>query len=263
MLKELLDRVTEIGRNQAPAIVEAASEPDGSYYLRQPNGQLTLVKSENIYQPSAESVMDFMNVLEQYRKEKLEIAESSAAVFISGGRVTGLFELAGDRREFVTWDLVTTPAFKRAGELETRPSKLAHQEFLRLLRLHFTDCLPLGLYDQLRQVKFMRKDDAESGKSQGKVSIGKALQAEMAGADKIPEIVTLEMKVIERADFVGNIQSIRFDLDIDPSDGSFTFRPLAGELTEALFRVQRKLQENIVQRMQDLKIPGECVIGSP
>lgn len=262
MLEQLVDKLARIGREQAPSIVKCDQLPAGSFYVRDNAGNLVLTKAEDLYTPSAESVMDFMNVLAQYR-EVIKATAKPCTVFIEDTRVVGLFDLGGDRRQRVLWELAQTSAFSKAAELEDNNRKHTHQEFLRLMRLHFIDYLPLGLYDQLRQVRFTRKDDAESGKSQGKVSIGKALQAEMMGADKIPEIVTLELKVFERADFTGNNQPVRFDLDIDPGDGSFTFRPLADELIEAKFRSQRKLQQNIVQRFQDFKITGECVVGAP
>lgn len=158
--------------------------------------------------------------------------KDTAAVWYNRDAVVVLLDDAV-RRDRVTLELPNTPQFNWLVDND-KPTKLSQADLLFLLRTTFKDCLPYGssLFAQLRKVNWKQLKDAESEIAKNKASIGKAIKSELAGAEDLPEYVTLNVPVFNVSGLMKTFD-VECVLESSPADEKFIFFPTPGAVEKA------------------------------
>ncbi len=232
-------------------------EKDGSYLLveRNANG----VKfTEKTPKPAArayvaESLDSIVQLTDKFATDR---ADKKIFVFVSQGGIVTLLD-EDDRKERLSFDMRLSDAMCAIEGLadptepgEDPPYAFGQRDFIDFLRRKVNgEVEPDSLISSVRQVKFTKSDNGESKIQTGRESIGRQVEAEMTGADKIPDEVTISVPYYENVrDSGGNLFKVAVDfvLDTNIAEGKFLLRPKAGEID----RVREESVENVLLMIQ-------------
>ncbi len=237
MLAELLEKLSEqaVGA-AAPQIQE--SDPTKMYAVRKPDG-----------------TVDFIGGRVPWRKHKAQDLEtiaafaedhSDAAIWYSRDNVIILTD-DGDRRDRVTVEMLKTKQVLALLELDAKRPKYGQREFLFFIRTVLTKgAFPTNpsLIDSLRVVNFEAQEKAEGNLQRGKISVGKSLNAAVAGLDAVPEFLVVEIPLFDNP-FLTDTFPIECALEIYEDEKKFQLFPLPGEVEAAFCSAEAKLSKNI------------------
>lgn len=150
-----------------------------------------------------------------------------------------------DRRDRTKLPLEYSDEWNTVTKLQTQ-CKLDQKQLVRLLRVDLADCISLpSLITSLRKIKFRASTSGEGNVQHGNESLGRQVEAEVTGIDStIPEQVTLQVRVYRN---FGEDERwpVRCDLEIDPHEQKFTFRPLPADVNEAQLLAQGSIRQRL------------------
>ena len=160
----------------------------------------------------------------------------------------------GDRFDRVTLPLAQAETFAAISKLASHCT-FDQRALLRLLKFDLAGTLsvPLNLANNLRALKFRTSSSAAEDIQHGKESLGKAIEAEVSGADALPEQVTLATRVYST---FGEDEKwpIVCAFDIDVQEQKFRLKPLPGELEETIQRAQASIRQRIATALPDVAV---------
>lgn len=169
--------------------------------------------------------------------------------WVNKGNVVVQIHQSGDRRERITLNLQRSDAFK-AIETLGKGGQVNQRTLLDYLRTqincpHTPDLLPL-----VKRLKFNVSTAGDSTVGNGRESMGKRLEAEVAGLDggSMPELVTFEVPLYDDLfDEKGEVirRSIECSFDVNTVEQSFALKPRAGEIEKALRELDQYLIDQI------------------
>jgi hypothetical protein len=139
-----------------------------------------------------------------------------------------------DRRERVTLPLVQSDVFEKMCELDQKPV-MDQLTLIRLLRRHFRNATEASVVlAAVRKIKFNRNESGHSNLQHGNESIGRTIEAEIAGAADIPDRLTVPLNVYSNPGERDNVVSVAFDLEIDVHQQKFSLKPQPDEITTVI-----------------------------
>jgi hypothetical protein len=136
---------------------------------------------------------------------------------------------------------------------EERPPRHPQRELIFLLRTVFADCLPSGLLEALRSVRWQNDATAVGEVQHGKRSTGKSIESTFTGTAALPEEVTFVVPVWGNA--FGWTAPVRLALEIHPDAGAFQLVPLPGQLERAIASAEERLGDELKAALEDSQVP--------
>lgn len=207
-----------------PDIIPAPhGAPAGSYYARKADGSLEYKRHPADLRHKAadlESVVAFART-----KDAAELWYSRH----------GVVALLPDVRDTVTMPLSPSPQLAALVKWDAEGRHAEKQPaFIVLLRTLFSGCFPQhpNLLESVRKIDVKRGNDVASEVRQGKVSMSRAMVAEMTGLDKLPEEIVFRVPVFSSATIPAEA-GVRVALDPDPTNETFGLIVLPGDVENA------------------------------
>lgn len=154
-----------------------------------------------------------------------------------------------ERKDKAKMSLSLSPQINSLLHIESGKPAWSQAAAITNLRIQFAGCVPEGLADQIRKVKFNINTQGESEIQRAKVSVGKSTLAEFHGIDGLPEFVEFNVPVF--ASRFASIQSVRVAIDPDPSNSTFKFVPLPGQIEAAISRAEAEFGAAIREKVAD------------
>ena len=189
-------------------------------------------------------------------------AGEGASIWLHDG--TGVIGLLGDmyRESRVIWELLYSEAFsKLCGQRNVWHDQKA---FVRLLQHDLAACGPdepkRQLISAVRRLSFARKSDGAASVEHGKESLGRQVEAQVAGAESIPERISLTLPVYSTVG-AGMIGQVDCGIYIDVESERFGLHPYPDQTTQAVFSVLKKISEKLAESVPYEECP--IVLGKP
>jgi hypothetical protein len=249
MLKEFVDAIGQQAvKAHGPHWFKPPQEPEHTYCVVLPDGKISQVDAEP--KPRAHTAGDLATVA----AFAIKYADG-AAIWYSRYGVTCLTD-DQTRRDLVSMPLSFSPQILRLVELEKNRPAIKQAEFIRLLRITFAGCLGQAgnLLEVVRKIRFTVNTGGGSEIRQGKVSIGKTLEAELSGAAALPEYVVLDVPVFEAGAMAWQFE-VQCALEADAQTETFQLIPLPGCVEGALTQGEQKLASEIGRLLGDSQVP--------
>lgn len=219
---DTLNTIISTARQSAPAIVPAPGEPDGAYYIRDKDGDLSLTF------PVAPN-------------RKHTVADVATLAVVAGKeRETGFqlwYGIDGIAIRFgYNLENVGRLNYKRSDQFQTLMrwaavvSPMSQKELVLLLRSTFADCQRRcpDLLPAVRDVKFKTLQESAGKVENTKVSLGKRIESEVSGTQAIPDQVTFEVPVFDSV--FSFDATVRCVLDVDAQRETFRLIPIAADI---------------------------------
>lgn len=195
--------------------------------------------------------------------QRIEDLETAAKSFAAGADVTAFHDDKSivllldsvDRRDQVTMLLNHSPQFKT---LQSLGAELTPPQIVRLLRHDLHDVAPAGLLPVVRRVDFKRRNDGSSNIQHGKESLGRSIEAEISGAENIPEYVTMSCPVYDAPD-LSQKYPVVCSVEINAMAGTFRICPLPGQLEAAIHAAQDLIHNRLLEAIDS----QEVLYGAP
>lgn len=221
MIREALEYLFNAGRQSADVIVKPAAEPPHVYYVRRPDGSLDFRAANPA--PTAHAPLSLASLVAL-------AVEWGAAVWHSPEAV-----VAVDGRDRATLALAKSEPFALLEHWAKNRTAMPQADLIRELRIKLAGCLgPAGnLLDLLRVVRFKTGSDTVAEIDRGRSSIGRQLQSEVTGTDRLPEVVAFSVPVFATPSVAGIRSVVQCALDPDAATGTFRVIPLPGQLEAA------------------------------
>lgn len=254
MLKDFVEAIALQGvKAHLPIIVKADAEPNGVYYVRQADGTTERVVADP---PWREHKAQDLDTVVAFAKRFVEYKDAADAVgpviWYSRTGVTCVLD-DHDRRDTVHMHFGASPQLVHLAEDR---KAYTQAEFIRILRITFADCLTAcdGLLQCLRSIKFRVHSDGTSKVAQGKASIGKIIDAELTGADALPEYVTFDVPVFGVASLPVRAL-VRCALEVNPQLETFQLVALPGEVEKATSVGENWVRDAVETALGDAEVP--------
>ena len=172
------------------------------------------------------------------------------SVFVSDESTTVALR-GSDRRFRARLDLEEADAFRflRVMDLNDDPLTGEPSHLVRTLRFKLGACGESleKLIAALRRVTFASTSQRDAVADHGESSMGKRLSAKVDQIDKIPETLVLQVAPFS-VNGCDDTQPIRVGVHVDPVEETVTLAPIAGEIDNAL----RRMQATIVARLRSM-----------
>ena len=175
---------------------------------------------------------------------------SEASAWHMDNQVVAILDDGGDGRRENRLDWSLQPSGKFQAITEAAKTLRSHKEFVAFLVQNLRDELNAaspGLLGIIRNLKFRSVDAAEGNVQQGRESMGRQIESEVAGAGDLPETVTVSVRRWAALDHVIEVECL---LVLDTQERKLALRPLADEKVQAENSAQDWLHERITEVVQ-------------
>lgn len=222
MIEEAIQKICDLAvEANEPKEFHPQAEPPHVYFIQDKEGDFVRHDAEPMVRNhkalSIEALVDFAKIHK----------DEGAPVVIWYSR-NGVFAILNDasRRDRIALDLSYSEQFNY---IKTPAPQLNQKQMLIAFRIQLADCLGMhpSLIDMLRKVDWKRVEESSGEVRQGKVSLGKKLEANLSNLPGLPEEVTLDMPIFHGYSWRAQI---RCAFEADAETISFCLRPLAGQL---------------------------------
>jgi len=181
-------------------------------------------------------------------------AESETRVFVGDTSIEAVFDDRGGRRDVLRMPLSKTASIAWLEEAADGYS-MGQRDLEWLLRSDFAERVaPATLLPTVRKLRFKRNESGESDISHGRESMGRAIEMEVAGVESgdLPEEIVLQTSVYEAiaSSEEPPVFPVRCAFRVNVDDGTFTIRPLEGEVVRAVSSANRYLAESIASKVE-------------
>lgn len=166
-----------------------------------------------------------------------------ASVWHHGNKVVAILDDSAEsyRDDIVSWPIKGSSKFESL--VKQAPTPRAHVDFVRFivqnLRDEFDASAP-GLLGTIRNLKMKSLDTYQGEVQHGRESMGRDIQNEIAGADKLPETIVIRVRRWADLDCFAEVECLLV-LDVDAR--KLSLQPLADELEQAENAAQKWLHE--------------------
>lgn len=164
-----------------------------------------------------------------------------------------------DRRDTVTFALTISRQFGVLRQLRNCPAWLEQRDFINLLRLDL-GLDNIGLVDQFRRLDWKASSENQSTIGHGKESLGKSIQAEVQGVEKLPDELDVRVPVFSNPG-VDEKYCVACAIEIDTRNQRLCLVPLPCELEKAAGLAQEDIHERLAAAMDEIDVP--VYFGAP
>lgn len=240
--KDTLELVKKLcdDANPQQRVVMLEDEPEGVYGIVQADGEIDIIRAKPAN--DSHSASDLETVV--------EIASGSGTgteIWINRNTINARYGDGVDLVHRVFLDLKPSPQLAKLAEWEQqKKATLTQRELIIALRTIFADCFPNHptLREVIGKVRTTKASEAESAVSQGKISIGRKMIAEMGGVGEVPEEITLSVPVFAAASLKAKAE-LRICIDPDPAEENFVLIVLPGQTEKAFAKGEEWLQRKV------------------
>lgn len=157
-----------------------------------------------------------------------------------------------DRSDKVTFDLTYSDAANKLFDMSNNKNRFEQSEFVRLLHRTFqVDASIVGVF---RKLDFKIVQAAEGEFQHGKDRIGKSVQAEVAGTNAIPEVISISVPLYSNTG-ERDCHQIWLDVDLDAQRSQIICSPKPCEIEAAIDSHQDSIRERILAGLgEDIKV---------
>ena len=261
MFKELLDAV-KVLVNQAhgPRILRCTSEPDHVYWVVLQDGTASRIE---VTLPRKHKALD-LSAIVRFVHDCFDGKELCPEVWYSRGDVVAVLD-GQTRHDEVRLRLEYSPQIKTL--LALKSDGYPQKDFAKLLRVALHEAVPDTVIEACRYLKFKVLSGTEGMVAHGKQSIGKALEAELTGAERIPDQLRLEVPIFDGF-WSERSYSVRVAVDIDVQAERFYLTPFPGEIEAAIRAAEREIGATLTAQIQaglpdDHKLAVPVLYGQP
>lgn len=172
---------------------------------------------------AVDSVRDMIDAARRWK------GETGNVIWISADKVVLVIDDA-DRRETVTLPLVESYVFRRIKQLASNPV-LDQTALVRLLRVELRGLVnAAAILTAVRKIKFRQSQAGHSDIQHGNESLGRTIEAEVTGAESIPDSLIVETNLFSNPGLDEMKSVIGLDLEIDVKNQKFLLRPIPDEV---------------------------------
>lgn len=246
MLKDVVEKLIEVGKNSVAPIIRDPDNNEAGYYLRTAEGHYEWVDSPpGVRDHTAHSVA--------------AVCEFALAMVADGDcpyepvlwySENGVRLVIDDKnqRGMVQFPLTPHPHIHTLRRLELR-NPLDQAGLIRLLRIDLAGTHNGSeLLAAVRNIRVRQLAQGGGDVQHSKVSIGKTLEAEVTGIKPLPEEVTLSVTVFKELCYT---QSVRCAVDIDVQQERFLLVPLPGQIDLAIQNATGRLGLDVAALIED------------
>jgi len=258
MIAEAIEKITELAHDaEKPQAYTPPGEPAHVYYL-EGKRQIAAPAPRQHKAADLQAVVAFaLRTVEQepelpdVRVAALGQPATCCTVWYDRTQVTCLLDDA-TRRDRVTLKLELSPQFTELAALDGKRRSWKQPDLILWLRVNFSKALDLHpeLLKALRSLRWQTSSDGSGVIAHGKASLGKSIQAELSGAELIPETVTFNVPVFHGC-MPGLWGLVPCVLDINAKDETIALIPLAGAIEKALRDAEERLGEMLKGMLGD------------
>lgn len=112
-------------------------------------------------------------------------------IYVSGDSISVVDQSLDRRRGWCMLQLEQSIPLLRLVQIDGQ--SLSHAQFMRDFRTVFDRCAPAGFAGRFAKLDFKRRNDGTRTIEHGRESLGKSIEAAVAGADELPNEVTLQL----------------------------------------------------------------------
>lgn len=234
MLQEAIAAISELAiHGRMPRQVELKGEPSHVYAIALTNGSIELRTATPPPRNHTVCGIDSLKALAE--------DHAHAAFWYSRTGVVLLFDTA-TRRDRASLVLRVHPQMAKLKELEHSKQAFDQKAFLSLLRIQFAGCdISEELVENLRHLKFKKKEENEISLQPSKASLGRSIQTELMGVKDFPDRITLRVAAFDG--LYGDTYSIGCAIEIDPAKEAFQLIPFPGQIERAFLKAECDLME--------------------
>lgn len=180
---------------------------------------------------------------------------AESTVFHDHNYIVALLD-GDDRRDAVRMPLLKSQLF---GTVNALTGKVFDQrQFVEFLRHDFYDVLGASLLPQVRKIEVATSSRKDREINPGRERGTQEFAAELADADKLPEVVTVPMPVYVAKPLL-TTYPIRLSLNFNVSTLTFVLKPLPDELVRMIDAAQQDIHEFLCNELPDATV----LYGSP
>ncbi len=227
MIEQGINAICELARRAGSQILETKQEPEGTYYLRQGDGNLVKTKAD--VAPRRHQVHDIETIVQLANRFK-----STASVWHNFDGVTVLVD-DNTRNESARL------ALKPSKQLETlarfdgdgwKNHAMTQQELILLLRTTFAKCgASTGLLAVVRKLRFRSAVESAAEIKHTRSSVGKQVEQQVTGDADLPETAIFDIPVYESGFTV--FVKIEVAIELNLAGERFHLIPLPGQIAAA------------------------------
>lgn len=200
-----------------------------------------------------------LNSLIEYATAWLAAETVSPQIWVGENAVTLVLD-DDDRLDRVVYPLAHSRPYTILRRIDAGTSERTFDQrtFIRLLRVE------LGLEPELvanfRRLAISQKQGSHSTIDHCAEALGRSIEAQVAGADEIPEEIIACIPVYANLD-VSAGYAVQCAVKMDLHGGQIYLRPLPGHVEAAQARATEQIRERIAGALEDVQIPVYC--GDP
>jgi len=220
---------------------------DGRTIVVEHNGQMLERKvPPPLRAHTVDSVADLVDAAHRWK------SDAGNVIWISSDRLVLVIDDA-DRRETVTMPLVESYVFTRIKRLASNPT-IDQASLVRLLRVELRGVArATELLTAVRKIKFRQAESGHSDIQHGNESMGRAVEAEVTGADAIPDMLVVDTNLYSNPGLDEHKLAIGLDLEIDVKNQKFLLRPIPDEIEKVTAAQLSAIRDEI--EVADAAIP--------
>lgn len=254
----------QAAKQAAAPIVVCDREPENVYYLRQPDGRLE--RTYSAAGPVGHQCLDVGSLVAVLVESLDPELGHNRAVWYSAQGVAALFDIKDQSEGRADFRVRFSKPFDRLMTWDRQPAALGHGEMVALLRVLFHNCLPNhpDLLTSVRKVDIKKVQEASGSIQRAGVSMSKAMVAEAAGADRLPEVLTFTVPVFD-APTLDTRFPVRCAFELDAHAEKFRVEPLPGEVDQAVLAAEDRLRVAVERELAERGFEGKVPVyhGTP
>lgn len=247
-IQAIKDLAVEAARAKEPRIVPIPGDPRNVFVDRAGTGGW---EKEPLPPAKRSHRVDTIEDLARLARYALEELELHPVVWHNEHAVVLVF----NQRDL--WDsaavtLHQAPQWQTLAKLAIR-TPIRQRELITLLRVDLAGCLPTPrLINAVSHVNFRAASHGESIIQQGRESLGRSVESEIAGVkDAIPDRETVRVPLYQNVGERELRWDIECDLEVNAAEQVFVFRPLPGEMEEAIATHQADIRGRLIAALGD------------
>jgi hypothetical protein len=174
----------------------------------------------------------------------------NSVVYVNSGTITVVLD-GDDRRETATMKLDGSPTYLALNYLASGDQVWQPKDLVRFLRFKLRG-IGTDTINAFRKIDFTLIETGKTEEQHGRHTLGRSIEAQVQGADKIPEDFDINLPIYSNIGLDTFIETVKLGVLIDTHSNpkGVVLKPLAGELEDAILRTQKRIIEWLDREMQ-------------
>jgi hypothetical protein len=245
MISNGLKTVIDLSRNEV--LKKVCESIEDITYMNMFTGQVSLV--DKTEPPISHILFDIGSMIQFLTNISLENA-SRTRIFIEPSMIVCILDYGDFRANTVRVPLTQSPILAFLSRTSTDEPK----EAIRSLKYNLKSAISLpDPVPSLQTLKFESSSSAEHQNKTADEGVSRSLKSKVTGAAEIPEEFTVRFQmypsIAMELPLNGDVE-IKMELNVDPSEGTVSFRPFPGAADHAIVSGMAMVKEAIVESLK-------------